>query len=128
MMHSLYSHVRSAVRLPANIYPLWDALPSEVVNSKLSSLQLEGVISACNMHQRILASGERAGFFIGGAEGGGSQASCMSGYCASPRRLYTHSMSSTFTGDGAGVGKGRQIAGTIIDNWARGRRCGSRLS
>ena len=71
MMHSLNSPVRSAVRLPANNYPLWDALPSEVVNSKLSSLQLEGVISACNMHQRILASGERAGFFIGGAAGGG---------------------------------------------------------
>ena len=41
------------------------------------------------MHQKILSSGERAGFFIG---------------------------------DGAGVGKGRQIAGTIIDNYTRGRR------
>jgi hypothetical protein len=25
-------------------------------------------------------------------------------------------------GDGAGVGKGRQIAGVILDNYARGRR------
>jgi hypothetical protein len=27
-----------------------------------------------------------------------------------------------FIGDGAGVGKGRQIAGIIMDNYARGRR------
>ena len=27
-----------------------------------------------------------------------------------------------FIGDGAGVGKGRQIAGIILDNYARGRR------
>ena len=27
-----------------------------------------------------------------------------------------------FIGDGAGVGKGRQIAGVILDNYARGRR------
>lgn len=27
-----------------------------------------------------------------------------------------------FIGDGAGVGKGRQIAGCILDNYARGRR------
>lgn len=27
-----------------------------------------------------------------------------------------------FIGDGAGVGKGRQIAGIILDNHARGRR------
>lgn len=28
-----------------------------------------------------------------------------------------------FIGDGAGVGKGRQIAGCIMDNYVRGRRC-----
>ncbi len=27
-----------------------------------------------------------------------------------------------FIGDGAGVGKGRQIAGIMLDNYARGRR------
>ncbi len=27
-----------------------------------------------------------------------------------------------FIGDGAGVGKGRQIAGCVLDNYARGRR------
>lgn len=28
-----------------------------------------------------------------------------------------------FIGDGAGVGKGRQISGIILDNFVRGRRC-----
>ena len=56
----------SAVRLPKNTYPLWDALPAELVDKgKLSALQLEGIVSACRAHQSILASGERAGFFIG---------------------------------------------------------------
>ncbi|GAX84898.1 hypothetical protein CEUSTIGMA_g12319.t1 [Chlamydomonas eustigma] len=80
-----------AVKLPYTSYPLWDALPEDLVGSgKLSCLQLEGILHACTMHQKLLpGTGERAGFFIG---------------------------------DGAGVGKGRQIAGTIIDNYVRGRR------
>ncbi|CAH3034302.1 unnamed protein product [Porites lobata] len=55
---------------------------------KLSDLQLEGVLYACQRHQMVLANGQRAGFFIG---------------------------------DGAGVGKGRQIAGIVLDNFAHGR-------
>jgi hypothetical protein len=92
-MHAVRSRparacVRSAVRLPPTSYPLWDSLPSSLIDSgKLSQLQLEGILYACTMHQHLLPTGERAGFFIG---------------------------------DGAGVGKGRQIAGTIIDNYARG--------
>ena len=40
--------LRSAVRLPPTSYPLWDALPSELIDSgKLSSLQLEGILNAC---------------------------------------------------------------------------------
>ncbi|PSJ19621.1 helicase, partial [Halomonas sp. ND22Bw] len=27
-----------------------------------------------------------------------------------------------FVGDGTGVGKGRQIAGALLDNWLQGRR------
>ncbi|CAH3176312.1 unnamed protein product, partial [Porites lobata] len=57
-------------------------------SGKLSDLQLEGVLYACQRHQMVLANGQRAGFFIG---------------------------------DGAGVGKGRQIAGIVLDNFARGR-------
>lgn len=41
-------------------------LPSEVVESgRLSSLQLESVIYACQQHMNILADGSRAGFLVG---------------------------------------------------------------
>jgi hypothetical protein len=52
---------RSAIALPATDYPLYDALPPEVVSEgKLSQLQLEGVMYACTKHQELLPSGERA--------------------------------------------------------------------
>lgn len=44
---------------------------------------------ACQRHNRMLPTGERAGFFIG---------------------------------DGAGVGKGRTVAGLILENWRCGRK------
>ncbi len=51
----------SAIRLPASTYPLWDALPPEVVEQgRLSQLQLEGVLYACTKHQQFLPTGERA--------------------------------------------------------------------
>ncbi|KAK7504954.1 hypothetical protein BaRGS_00003982 [Batillaria attramentaria] len=79
----------AALDLPKEYYPITDSLPKEAISEgKLSSLQLEGIIHACQRHQMILANGQRAGFFIG---------------------------------DGAGVGKGRQIAGIVLDNIARGR-------
>ena len=34
----------------------------------------------------------------------------------------SHAGAGFFIGDGAGVGKGRQIAGIMLDNYARGRR------
>ncbi|CAH1780986.1 unnamed protein product, partial [Owenia fusiformis] len=75
--------------LPNPTYPLQDSLPPTLVSEgKLSSLQLEGILYACQRHQLILANQTRAGFFIG---------------------------------DGAGVGKGRQVAGIVLDNFARGR-------
>ncbi|XP_052821363.1 protein strawberry notch homolog 1-like [Mya arenaria] len=79
----------AAITPPDVHYPLADSLPAEIIQGgKLSSLQLEGVIQACQRHQMLLPDGQRAGFFIG---------------------------------DAAGVGKGRQIAGVILDNFARGR-------
>ncbi|KAJ8310283.1 hypothetical protein KUTeg_012148 [Tegillarca granosa] len=79
----------AALQLPEATYPLADSIPKDVIkSSQLSSLQLEGVLYACQRHQMILPDGRRAGFFIG---------------------------------DAAGVGKGRQISGIILDNYARGR-------
>jgi hypothetical protein len=56
---------------------------------RLSALQLEAVVYACQRHEARLPSGETAGFFLG---------------------------------DGAGVGKGRTVAGLVAEAWARGRR------
>lgn len=79
----------AAQQLPKAKYGLFESLPQDLIKTgKLSDLQLEGVLFACQRHQMILASGQRAGFFIG---------------------------------DGAGVGKGRQISGILLDNFARGR-------
>ena len=42
------------------------SLPSKVVTEgKLSSLQLESVVYACQRHETILAGGKRAGFLVG---------------------------------------------------------------
>ncbi len=84
------SAILGGISLPPASYPLTEALPASIVNSgQLSSLQLEGVLYACQRHLKWLGDGSRAGFFIG---------------------------------DGAGVGKGRQIAGIMLDNMCRGRR------
>ena len=65
-------------------------LPAEALSSGvLSRVQLEAVIYALQQHERILPSGQRAGFFIG---------------------------------DGTGVGKGRELAAIIWENWNRGRK------
>lgn len=56
---------------------------------RLSALQLEAVVYACQQHMNLLADGSRSGFLIG---------------------------------DGAGVGKGRTIAGIIYQNYIEGRK------
>lgn len=76
----------SSVELPDITYQL--SLPAKTTAS-LSALQLEAVVYACQAHDQILPSGERAGFLLG---------------------------------DGAGVGKGRTIAGIIFDNYLKGRK------
>jgi hypothetical protein len=43
--------------------------------------------------------------------------------CFSHARTHAHTTGAGFfIGDGAGVGKGRQVSGIILDNFARGRR------
>ncbi|XP_038050120.1 protein FORGETTER 1-like [Patiria miniata] len=79
----------AAVPLPKATYDLAASIPRELITGgKLSRLQLEGILYACQRHQKILPNGNRAGCFIG---------------------------------DAAGVGKGRQIAGIILDNYCRSR-------
>eukprot|EP00887_Chlorella_sp_A99_P005244 scaffold1.g5244.t1 len=78
----------SAVAPPDITYQL-KAQKELVAGRRLSALQLEAVVYACQRHELRLPDGARAGFFIG---------------------------------DGAGVGKGRTVAGLILENWRHGRR------
>lgn len=59
----------AAIPLPPSDYPLWDTLGGVAAGGKLSQLQLEGVLYACQKHLTWLPSGERCGFFIGALEG-----------------------------------------------------------
>ena len=48
------------------------SLPEEIINSEaLSDLQLEAIIYSCQLHERILPDGSRAGFLIGDGPGVG---------------------------------------------------------
>ncbi|XP_057345579.1 protein strawberry notch homolog 2 isoform X3 [Manis pentadactyla] len=76
----------SSVPPPDITYSL--ALPT-ADSDTLSALQLEAITYACQQHEVLLPSGQRAGFLIG---------------------------------DGAGVGKGRTVAGIILENYLRGRK------
>ncbi|VTJ68873.1 Hypothetical predicted protein [Marmota monax] len=76
----------SSVPPPDITYTL--ALPT-ADSGALSALQLEAITYACQQHEVLLPSGQRAGFLIG---------------------------------DGAGVGKGRTVAGIIVENYLRGRK------
>ncbi|XP_077914600.1 protein strawberry notch homolog 2 isoform X2 [Halichoerus grypus] len=76
----------SSVPPPDITYAL--ALPASD-SGTLSALQLEAITYACQQHEVLLPSGQRAGFLIG---------------------------------DGAGVGKGRTVAGIILENYLRGRK------
>uniref|UniRef100_A0A915KSP7 Uncharacterized protein n=1 Tax=Romanomermis culicivorax TaxID=13658 RepID=A0A915KSP7_ROMCU len=65
-------------------------IPEATIDSgKLSALQLEAIIYACQKHEKFNPNGERCGYLIG---------------------------------DGAGVGKGRTIAGLIFENYLLGRK------
>ena len=81
----------AATATPELSYPMHESIPAATIeDGTLSSLQLEGVILACQRHLTILPTTppSRAAFFLG---------------------------------DGAGVGKGRQLSGIILDSLARGR-------
>lgn len=85
----------AATPAPHCSYPLLDALPDELVSGgKLSSLQIESVSLACQRHLQVWPA---TGSAISGTRAG------------------------FFLGDGAGVGKGRQLAAIVLDNLARGR-------
>jgi hypothetical protein len=80
--------------------------PKPTIKLKLPSKTLQtGVLSSVQLEAILLASQKHAGFLPGTSEGGRDRT--RAGF---------------FMGDGAGMGKGRQIAAVITDNWLRGRR------
>jgi hypothetical protein len=85
--------------------------PAIVTEGVLSNAQIESVIYAGEAHERFLG-----GWFVRNAETCGvSEARDDDAGKFRLRKGY-------FIGDGAGCGKGRQIAGVILDNWIKGRR------
>ena len=77
----------------------------------LSDAQLESVIYAGEAHSGRLAGAwtvDATSDVVTAAPGGAETAVCF-------RRGW-------FLGDGTGAGKGRQVAGIILDNWLKGRR------
>ena len=76
----------------------------------ISALQFEAVRLACERHSQTLPDGSKAGFFLGDGE---------IPYLYSERfpgsELYWTSLT------GPGVGKGRQVAALILENFLQGR-------
>ena len=104
------SAAMSSVPPPVPTYrPL---LPKSLVaDGLLSAPQLESVIYAGNAHETHLKGwfkhSEIEGQLMAAAEGDEGEFRLRKGW---------------FLGDGTGCGKGRQVAGIILDNWLQGRR------
>ncbi len=82
-----------------------------IADEVLSAPQLESVIYAGDAHAVHLQSwfkkGEIAGQLVAASEDDSDAFQLRKGW---------------FLGDGTGCGKGRQVAGIIVDNWLRGRK------
>lgn len=87
-------------------------LPGRIVtDGLLSAPQLESVIYAGEAHSKLLTGHWRVS-----ADGQALDAApANDGLAVQFRRGF-------FLGDGTGAGKGRQVAGIILDNWLQGRR------
>lgn len=88
-------------RLPANL----------ITEGVLSDAQLESIIYAGEAHETYLKSWFAAGETV-------DQLNAASEDTPGAFRL----RKGWFLGDGTGCGKGRQVAGVILDNWVKGRR------
>ncbi|MEH2545631.1 putative RNA methylase [Bradyrhizobium sp. AZCC 2262] len=90
----------------------WPHLPANVIaDGILSDAQLESVIYAGEAHSEFLAGSwtvDATFDVVAAAPDDGENAVCF-------RRGW-------FLGDGTGAGKGRQVAGILLDNWLKGRR------
>jgi hypothetical protein len=98
----------SATDLPDIHYML--ALPVNLINGgDLSAPQLETVAYCCQVHEEWLPYHQTTSRALS------KLTTDSEGQISSPLRK------GFFLGDGAGVGKGRQLAGIIYENWLQGR-------
>jgi hypothetical protein len=87
-------------------------LPKSIVESGLlSDAQLDSVIYAGEAHSGLLAGS----FLVNESFDAVSAAPDDAEKAVRFRRGY-------YLGDGTGAGKGRQVAGVVLDNWLKGRR------
>ena len=87
-------------------------LPAHIIaNGLLSDAQLESVIYAGEAHSQLLAGSwtvdETYDLICAARDGADNAVQFRRGW---------------FLGDGTGAGKGRQVAGILLDNWLKGRR------
>lgn len=108
----------SATDLPDVRYKL--VLPKELINSGLlSAPQLETVCYSSQIHEEFLPLAKPT------VADRDAAAESKANNKKNPVAAYTGKSAMRkgfFLGDGAGVGKGRQLAGIIYENWLQGRR------
>jgi hypothetical protein len=95
-------------------------LPANVVSDNLlSDAQLESVVYAGEAHSGYLAGSwtvdETFDVVSAAPDPGSSPGQATAEHAVRFRRGW-------FLGDGTGAGKGRQVAGILLDNWLKGRR------
>lgn len=109
----------SATDLPDIHYELH--LPKKLIDSGLlSSPQLETVVYSSQVHEEFLPLVKKKASIANKVDAAAAKASKKN-----PVAAYvgdTAMRKGFFLGDGAGVGKGRQLAGIIYENWLQGRR------
>jgi len=98
----------SAVRPPMPSYQ--PQLPQAVIEGLLSEAQLESVVYAGEAHSQLLSGSYKVDETFDKIEA-----------CSSNDPDAVRFRRGWFLGDGTGSGKGRQVAGIVLDNWLQGR-------
>jgi len=98
----------ASVRPPAPTYR--PRLPKQVIEGLLSEAQLESVVYAGEAHTQFLSGAYKVDKSFDSVE-----------VCSSDDPDAVRFRRGWFLGDGTGSGKGRQVAGVILDNWMQGR-------
>ena len=85
-------------------------LPQAVIDGLLSEAQLESVVYAGEAHSQLLSGSYKVDESLDKVD-----------VCGSNDPNAVQFRRGWFLGDGTGSGKGRQVAGIILDNWLQGR-------